>query len=184
MTIVTTDLLLSTSQALLQGSTAAGNRVYVPGDWSTWDKSYPYIRIRPGAEDRTSQGNSGINFDVVSVIRFTARVSAPAQANDGGAAAAEAALWALKRQIEIAIINAPQLRTALISDYPYTHAEVEVSSEGREHYAELVMDIAMAFYQGAEAFCQPPTVPLDGIDVTQTGSSKGPGLTVTFPEEE
>ncbi len=164
MTVTTTDVLLGVVQTLLTGTTAAGTNVYLPGDWPSWDGRYPYIRVRPLREHKESQGNAGINFEVVATIRITARVSAPAQAADAGADNAETALWVLGRQIETTVINAQSLKV-LISEFPFVDTEVEVNADGREHYAELVMDIGLAFYQGAEAFAPQTTVPLTEMTV-------------------
>jgi hypothetical protein len=165
MTLVTTAGLLQTTLDLLTDTTAASGNVYGPGDWSTWDGGYPYIRVRPLREHKESQGNGGINFEVTSIIRVTARVSSPAMSSDAGAAAAEAALWALGRQIEVAVINAYSLKAYQLSEFPFVDTQVAVSAEGNEHYAELVMDIAMQFYQGPEAFAQAPQIALTQITI-------------------
>lgn len=166
MTITTTAGLQDLVQGiLLAANTSAGNRVYVPGDWPTWDMQYPALLCRAMRDDKQANSRSGVSFTVTSTIRVTGRVQAPADAGEDGALVAETAAWFLARQVEVAVINQYQL-TLQLQQFPFVRTEIKVSSEGREHYAEFVMDIGMEFYQGEEAFCQPAASALTEVNVT------------------
>ncbi|MTK12702.1 MAG: ABC transporter permease [Clostridiaceae bacterium] len=161
----TTPVLLKLVQTVLTGATAAGSNVFVPGDFPTWEGEYPVLLVQAPHERKESQGNGGINYDVTSTIRITGRVSAPAQAGDIGALVAEDAAWALARQIEMAVINQYQVMLPL-EEMPFIDTQIKVSAEGREHFAEIVMDIGMKFYQGWEAFAPQQAAPLEEVTVT------------------
>ncbi|SRR5579859_533403 len=165
MTVTRTAGLLALVQTILTGSTAAGQNVFVPGDWPTWAGEFPLLFCQAIREQKVQQGRSGLNFEVTTTIRVTGRVAAPAQAADLGASVAEGEAWSLAQQVEVAIINAPALMP-LLSQFPFVDTQIKVSAEGREHFAEFVMDIGMLFYQGWEAFCQPPTETLTEVTVT------------------
>ena len=183
-TPTTTATLLNLVQTVLTGTTAAGGNVFVPGDWPTWEGEYPLLLVQALRERKDSQGNGGINFTVTSTIRITGRVSAPALAEDVGASNAEAALWALARQVEVALIN--QYDTTLqLQQFPFIDTQIRVSAEGREHFAEVVMDVGMEFYQGWEAFAPTQTTALTEVtidtDLTNVFDPNGTYSNPPFP---
>ncbi|MDR3438954.1 hypothetical protein [Telmatospirillum sp.] len=160
----TSAVLLGLVQTVLTGATMAGDRVFVPGDYPTWDGEYPAILVQAPHERKDSQGNGGINFDVTATLRITGRVQAPAQAGELGASVAEALATTLARQVEVAVINQYQVMLPL-EEIPFVDTQIKTSAEGREHFAEVVIDIGMKFYQGWEDFCPPQADALTEIVV-------------------
>lgn len=171
------------------GMPALGIQIFSPGDWPSWDGTYPYVRVSNPHEDKTSLGNAAIEFDVVATIRFTARVQVPASGDDGGAGAAESALGLLKQQIEMSIINHTRIMP-LLEQYPFVRAQTGFTSEGEKHLGELVLDIGMKFYQGPEDFFVPRAYPLTDIrfesalpdPAASNGLLPGPVLDVQPPK--
>ena len=161
------DLLDAVAAAIVAAGTDAQLRVYTPGDWPTWDSQYPAIKLRMLRETKTAIGRGEISFTVVTTIRILGQVSEPASADDGGAAAAEVALWRLKRQAEVAIINSYPL-TSLLQQFPSVDAQLAFSSEGEKHLAGIQVDLALEFYQGPEDFAPIVTTDVDAVTVTAT----------------
>ena len=181
----TTQTLVDLVVTLLDGATDAGESVYSPGDWPTYAGEYPFIRVRGVAEEKESLGRfSPSEFWTTSTVQLVARVSSPALISDGGATANEVALWALQRQIEVAVINAPAI-ARIVQNFPKVRSRVGFNSDGEEHLAELVMEIDLEYFQGADDFAQPNAVPLTTVAVTATGAPAGPdaGLTITLPQD-
>ncbi|HEV2365401.1 MAG TPA: hypothetical protein VGS12_14525 [Caulobacteraceae bacterium] len=167
MTTTTSQLLDLVVGELQAANTAAGARVFKPGDWATSQANYPVLLVRATAEDKESLGNADVQFKVTATIQVVGRVSAPALAADAGAANADEALWALARQVEVAVINAYDL-TILLQQFPFVRTKVGFSAEGEQHQAEFVMEIGLEFYQGPEDFCPPALTPITEIDVELT----------------
>lgn len=139
-------------------ATDAADRVYVPGDWPTQGDQYPILKVRLVSENKSSLGRAGINFTTVATIRVIAEVSAPAQLDNLGATAAEAQVWRLVRQVEVALINSYPL-TALLQQFPSISTQLSFTSEAATHLAGAQIDVGMEFYQGAEDFA-----PIDAVD--------------------
>jgi hypothetical protein len=158
------DLVNLSVAALKAAGTAAGDRVYSPGDWPTWDGLYPYLRVTCPDEDKQSLGPATIEFKVVATIRFLARIEAAAAVDDGGAAQAEAALGAFKQQIERTVINHPTIMP-LLEHYPFVRSRQGFTSDGEQHFADQQVDIGMQFYQGPEDFYQPVLVTLEELNI-------------------
>lgn len=167
MTAPTTiDLLMGLVQTALVGATDAGSRVFVPDDWPTWSGEYPLLLVQCAHERKESIGRgSAPEFTTTGTLRITARASAPAQAGDAGAAVVEAAAWRLKRQIEIAVINATPVMS-LIQQYPFVESQIKVSAEGETHVGEMTMALGLEWYEGAEAFAQPVTTQFTGLNIS------------------
>ena len=173
------DLLDAVAAALLAAGTDAGLRVYTPGDWPAWDNQYPAIKLRVARETKTSNGRGEISFTVVTTIRILGQVSTPASIDDGGAAAAEVALWALKQQIEVAVINSHAL-TVLVQQFPSVDAQLAFNAEGETHLAGIQIDLGVEFYQGPEDFA--PIVAPEIHEATLDASNYRPhGLDQIFP---
>ena len=115
-------------------TTACGARVYEPGDWPTWDNQYPAMKLRVIRESKVSNGRGEVSFTTTTTLRALVQVSAPASPDDGGAAATEAALWAIQRQFEVAVINNYDL-WLIIQQAPTIDAQFAYSSEGEKHLA-------------------------------------------------
>jgi hypothetical protein len=162
------DILDQVQAALVATSpgTAAGQAVYTPGDWPTVINTYPLILLSVVRERKQSLGKNGPpEFIVTATVRISGRVSAPPAAADGGGGVAEQALWALGRQIEIAVINYPPL-WQMIEQLLSSDAELAFSSEGAEHIAQVNYDLEFEYYQGPEDFYPFNPVPLQEVDLT------------------
>jgi hypothetical protein len=169
VTAPTTSLaLLALCCAAVTGYTSADDRVFKPGDWPSQEGQYPLIKMRLVAEDRQSTGRGGaIAFITVATIRLIGEVSEPASEDDAGASGAEAALWALKREIEIAIVNSYPL-TAAISNIPTMRSQLAFSSQGATHLAGVQIDVQLEFYEGPESFAPVEAVDLEEATLADT----------------
>jgi hypothetical protein len=170
-----------------QYPTAAGMNVFSPRTWATFKGQYPAIFVTTPSEDRESLGrHSAQQFTTTATIKIAARVTVPALANDAGAAQAQVALEALKVQIEQALINNPAI-TQLIQQIAYVRSEIDVSSEGDQPLAELVMQFGYEFYEGPEDFYPIAGDALDEItvdvDLTNRFDATGTYPNPPFPSE-
>ena len=168
------------------GATIAGNNVFSVLDWSTWSGSYPLIFLQTPTEEKESLGRQGApQFTVTSTLRIDARVTAPAQVNGAGAAAALAQLEVFQQQIEIALINYPPLMQ-LIQCVPFVRVKMDVNAEGAQNLGEMVMDMGLEFYQGPEDFYPIHTDPLTEItvdaDLVNVADPTGTYLDPPFPD--
>lgn len=180
---------MTTSQDLLalvygaltatDATTDAGARVYQPGDWPTQQDQYPIIKLRLASENRTSAGRNTILFTTVTTVQIIGEVSCPAEAGNAGAAAAEAALWALKRQIEIAIVNSYPL-TGEIQQFPSINTTLAFDASGSTHVASILVALSMEFPEGAENFA-----PIASHDLTKAHADvttyPGVGADISLP---
>ena len=171
--------------AALKEASVAGGNVYAVRSWPTTAQSYPIVYVKTPTEERESLGPNGApQYKVTSTIRFIARVRVPVQANDAGTAVAEAALEALKADIEVAIINNPSIMV-LLQQYPFTRSEMGINSDGDMPFGELALDIGMEFYQGPEDFYPIVGAPLEEItvdaDLTNVADPNGTYPNPPFP---
>jgi hypothetical protein len=149
----------------LLGVTDAGDSVYTPRDWHTYEGEYPVILVSAPREEKESFGERGsVEFLVVATIRIVAKTEMPAFSGDYGAEAAEGAVEQIQAQIERGVIGAPQLRQ-LVSQFVSVRSEIAVSAAGEKHRAELAMDVALEFYQGPEDFSPSVGLPLTEIAI-------------------
>lgn len=163
----------------------SGTSVFSPRDWSSNVSQYPCVFVRIDGEDRQSLGpNTAQEFETVVTIKVTARVQAPAQANDQGAVAAELALETLKSQIDAALINNPAI-TVVTEQFEFVRSELSVNSEGEQHLGELVIRYGIKFYEGPEDFFQVTAVPLTeltvDVDLTNIFDPTGTYANPPFP---
>lgn len=174
------DLLQHAYDAILQANTAAQSRVYKPGDWPTQDGGYPIVKMRLVHEQRASLGRGGaIEFTTVATIRIAAEVSGFASVDDVGATGVESQLWALKREIEVAIVNSYPL-TRLIQNIPTMTSQLAFNSDAATHVAGVQIDLSLEFYEGPESFA--PVVSDDLTEVTIVNPNLPPtGLSVDLP---
>lgn len=178
------DLLVLVYEALTTSpdTTDAGPRVFKPGDWPTQQDQYPIIRLRIANEDRQSLGRSGApEFTTIATIQALGEVSADAEAGNAGAGAAEAALWALKRQLEIAVINSYPLMTE-IQQFPSIRSTLNYDSTGSSHLASVQIDLALEFYEGPENFAPVEADPLTSISLSDTNLTPAPGFIADLPQ--
>jgi len=162
------DLLNDSHNAIVDAGTDAEDRVYKPGDWPSQPGGYPIIKMRLLAENRQSiSGSTAPEFTTTATIRFVGEVSEPAQLDDLGAAAAEAALWKLKRQIDVAVVNSYPLMKR-IQNIPSIRAQLAFNSEGATHLAGIQLDMDLEFYEGPESFAPVKTVDLNEASLADT----------------
>ncbi len=160
------DLLDLVKAAILAADTDAGNRVYCPGDWPSQASTVPQIKLRILTENRSALARSGApQFTTVTTIRAFIEVRSPAIEDDGGASAAEAAVWALKKQVDVAVVNSYPL-TSAIQYIPAMRAGFSIQADGAMHVATITMDIDLEFFEGTENFAPVDADDLDGIDLT------------------
>ena len=180
MTVTTSyDLLLLAYQALL-GTTAAADKVFKPGDWPSQEGQYPLIKMSLPLERRVANSRSGApDFTTTPTIRIIGEVSAPAKVGDAGASDAEIALWALKRQIEVAIVNSYPL-TSKIQHIPTITSQLDYSSDAATHLAGIRIDIALEFYEGPESFAPVESDDLQQVTIANTNLPPT-GLSVDLP---
>lgn len=145
---------------ILKGATDAGQSVYSPRDWATWEEDYPDLLVTLPEEAGESLGRNGApHFNVVATLRITARVCAATRENDLGAVDALVALERIREQIKAALINHPVLMRQL-QQYAGWHAKTEVTANGGNHLGELTIDLDLEFFQGPDDFYQPDATPL------------------------
>jgi hypothetical protein len=186
MNIVTSGVLQSLVAAALAGKTAAGLNVFTPRTWPTTADEMPIVLVQsPRETKQNSNGRTGpAEFFVTATIRVVARVSAKAASGDAGAVAAEFAVGLLQRQIEVAVINDDALRRA-IQKFSAVEIETGVKSEGGLVFGELVMDFALEFYQGPEAFAPVLSNPFEELaiyaDLLNVFSPSGDFADTPFP---
>lgn len=163
------DLLDLTHAAIVQAGTDAQGDVFRPGDWPTQDGQYPIIKLRLIGEDRQSASRSGpTDFTTVTTIRIVGEVSEPARLDDAGATEAEARLWALKRQIDVAVINSYPLASA-IQRVLSMRSQLAFNADSATHLAGIQTDLALEFYEGPEQFAPVDTSDLHEVDLAVSG---------------
>lgn len=150
-------------EALL-GKTVAGNNVFTPRTWPTVAGAMPIILVAPGKETKISKGRSVPMFDVFGVVRVTGRIFAKADAGNAGQVAALAAAQTLQRQIEVAVINAYALRSA-IQSFAKIETVVQVAKEGDLIFGEVVIDFGLDVFQGPEDFHPTDGDPIDELAI-------------------
>jgi len=170
MTVTSARLVKMTVKALRLARTDAGDKVYTPGDWSTRLTDFPLILVQAVHEDKQSSGRGPPSFTVVTTIRITGRVSAMGQPSDQGGEHAENMLWRLQRQIERAVINAdvfvdPDTNTPFIQQFPSIRTTLGATAEGAQQVGEIVIDLAIEYFQGPDDFYGTPEVEIAGFDL-------------------
>ena len=175
------DLLDLVQQALLTANTSAGTRVLKPGDWPAWDSQYPVLKLRVTRESKVALAASGpAEFTATTTISVLGEVSGFASADDGGAAAVEDALWALAREVEVAVIGSYPLQFS-VQEWAAVRSALNFSSEGEKHLASITIEIDLVTFQGSDQFAQIPTDDLDDVDVAATNYSPT-GATITLDQ--
>ncbi len=180
----TADLRLLAVEALT-GKTVAGSRVFSPLDQATWDGEYPALFLTTPDEHGESFGRHGAPaFTVTATLRVEARAEEPALPGDAGAARLLVDLEALRDSIKACVINYPPLMSEL-QQFSYVKSTiVPASKEAADHIGAVVIELGLEFVQGPADFFQPPTTPLEGIDITvkEPDGTQQPGLTIDLPQ--
>ncbi|MDC9591612.1 ATP-binding protein [Xenorhabdus sp. XENO-10] len=149
----------------LMGKTDAKSRVYSPRDWSTRGNDYPCILVQTPFDHKKSLGRNIPQFNTITTVRVTGRIEEFDDDTDSGAEQAELALEALREQVERAVINSYEL-TKTVQQFAEIRSQIDIDASGEGHFAQLLMDIDIEYYQGEEDFYPIETHQLDGIDVT------------------
>lgn len=158
------DLLDLVFTAIFDANTDAGIRVYRPGDWPSSSEKLPQIKLRLLREARASIARSGApQFTTTSTVRAFLEVQEPALEDDAGAGVAEAGAWALKRQVEVAVVNSYPL-TREIQQIAAIRSDLGFNSEGAMHIAVVQMDFDLEFYEGTDNFA-----PIEADDIDEMG---------------
>jgi hypothetical protein len=184
-----TDLVYAALTTSLPGTTtpptAAGSNVFKPRDWPYDATELPAIRLDLASEDKESWDSPGdAAFTVTATLPIIATVqaaagSADSGAADSGAAAVRAALMALRRQIEIAVINYPPLRTA-VEKIPFVRSSFKIKADEALHEGEVEIRLGLQFVQTAEDFYPAAVEPFELVALTGTAT---PDATAAAPYE-
>lgn len=165
MTVVTDDLIQARIVAALTGATAAGANVYTPRTWPTKATAMPFLMVQSPTEEKVSLGRSGpAQFHVTATFRVVGRVYALETGVEQAAQAALAAVGALKRQVEIAVINDGLLHQ-MVQKFASVRSITDVKTEGEATFGELVMDFGIEFYQGPEDFAPVEADPIEELAI-------------------
>ncbi len=160
------DLLDMVQQAILTAQTAAGSRVLKPGDWPAWDNVYPVLKLRVTREAKVGLGASGpAQFTATTTISILGEVTGFASADDGGAVVVEDDLWALSRQVEVAVIGSYPLQF-VVQEWAAVRSNLNFSAEGEKHLASITIEIDLVTFQDSDQFAQIPTDDLGEVDAT------------------
>ncbi|ECY3258280.1 ATP-binding protein [Salmonella enterica subsp. enterica serovar Alachua] len=169
--------------AALKGKTDAGDRVFSPRDWPTFSGDYPAILIQTHADEKRSLGRNTPQFNTTTTLRITARLDAfDSEDEANGATKAELALEKIEDQIVRALINSYEL-TRLTQQYSSVTSQVDVNSEGSGHIGQLLMLVAIEYFQGPADFYPVKINELQGIDVTvkMPDGNVQPEFSIEFP---
>ena len=172
MTTTTAEGLIDTMVALLQGdpvadppiapaTLAAAADVQAYRDWNIQTLTGPFepkITFDLPREDKLGLGRNGAAvFDSTAGITlraFASAQSAAAPGGDGGEVRVRALLKVLRRQIEVALINAPEL-WAGIQEIKRIRCDQKGSQDGNGvHLGEIIMMFEIVFRQDETDFAQ------------------------------
>ena len=155
----TAESLVDLVVAAMLGRTAAGADVQAYRDWGIQTNAgvfSPKITVDLPDEDKDGLGSAGpATFDTTAIITvhgFVSAISAAAPGGDGGEVRVRQAVTALRRQIEVAVINDAALMGE-ISRIKAVRSKMSATGDGNGvHVAEAVLQFAFVFYQGPEDF--------------------------------
>lgn len=163
----------------LTGRTDAQDRVYSPRDWPTAGADYPALLIQTPFDEKQSMGRNAPQFTSVTTLRISGRLEAFDGEADDGAIRAEAALEALREQVERSVINSYEL-TRHIQQFKHIRSVIGVDASGEGHTGQLTYEIDVEYYQGPEDFYPIETDTLSGVDVrvAMPDGTRRPGGTI------
>lgn len=165
--ITTSDDLVDLTVAALRAANVVGGNVWSYRDWPTGPYVEPIVILDLPDEDKTSLGRSGWpQFTVLATVPITIKASRLAKPDDLGALELQQDLAVIKRQIEVAVINAADL-TARLQHMPFVRTVSKIESRER-HQGQVQLQMGMEFYQGPEAFHQPELADLDVVSIEVT----------------
>ncbi|WP_288935522.1 hypothetical protein [uncultured Sphingomonas sp.] len=138
-------------QAALIGKTDAGDRVAIPGDLPTQSDQFPILKARVLSEDKQSTGHGSISFLTLLTIRINGEVSEPVDPDDDlYVATIQTKLLALKRQVEIAVINSYPL-TQIVQRLVGVQSQFAYTANA-SRLAGIQCDYTFELYQDADDF--------------------------------
>lgn len=140
-------------------------RIFSPRDWPTYEDLYPVIVVGLPSEQKESLGRNVPQFNTTVVVPIMARLKTTAAPADAGAMSAQAAIMALKRNIEVTLINDFAL-TALIQQFTRVVARLTVDAQSEYHIGEMLAEYHLETYQGPEEFAPPALIPLQQVTLT------------------
>jgi hypothetical protein len=132
-------------------------------------------------ESKVALSASGpAEFTATTTISVLGEVTGFASADDGGAAAVEDDLWALAREVEVAVIGSYPLQLS-VQEWAAVRSTLNFSAEGEKHLASITIEIDLVTFQGPDQFAQIPTDDLDEVDVAATNCPPT-GATITLDQ--
>lgn len=154
----------------LKGKTTAGERVYSPRDWPTYEEIYPAILVQTPHEVKESLGNTAPEFKVTTTVEISVRAQRFDGEENDGAMQALAELETLRDQTEKAVINSYEL-TRRIQQFSAVRSTVGLDAAGEGHMAMMLMHMDIEYYQGPEDF-----YPTELNDITEMN------ITIAMPD--
>lgn len=152
--------IVNLMQATLLNATRAGINVFVGRTWPVRLGEIPVLIVDPLYDERReSQGRAAPEFRTFTTIRLRCRVSAKGQVDDAGGLECRDQLEYIKREIELALINATPIMK-LIEGFSGIETAFRLSTEGEQNFGELVMAVSVSFVEGPEDFAPIDTAPL------------------------
>lgn len=151
---------------LLVGQTAAGSRVFTPRTFPTWKNDYPMILVRRAHEHKQGTGRNGASqFNTTGTLSIIIRCTAPGAVADAAAEIAQDAAWDIKRQVEVALVNATPLMIQL-QQIPTIDSEGRDFGDGAQPVAEVRIALALEWFEDPRSFAPPEITDLEGADVS------------------
>lgn len=181
----TADLLALAVEAL-KGATLAGDRVYSALNWPSTVVQYPLIYCKTPTEEKESASRNGAPFfTVTATLKIEARAEVGAMPNGQSAALLERQLATLCQQIQVALVNNPDLMGEL-QQVPFIRTEMNMTREANKELGEIEVAIGLEFVQGPEDFFELPTWDLDSVaitaDLANVYDATGTYVDPTFPD--
>jgi len=127
--------------AITGAGTYAGQRVFSPLTFATWDQIYPVVIVRTPREHKESLVRGQPQFNVTTTISVVGRVQRNTEAD------AEADIETLGLQIEQALFGNYALVLAT-QQFPTVEVKTTVTAEGKQWLGEVELEISAEFYQG------------------------------------
>lgn len=158
--------------------TDAQDRVDRPGVLPTQPDEYPRVKMRLVSETKQSQGRSSVGFLTSVTIRVVGEAAAPVSLDDVRVSTIEAQTWALKRQIELAIINSYPL-FSLIQQLATVQTQLSFDAQSTM-LGGVQSDFTFEIYEDESDFPPPTPADVDGFDVHLPAG--GPGFSTSTQE--
>lgn len=144
--------------------TSAEGRIDRNGVLPTQPDDYSRIKLRLISENKQSMGRSSLSFLTTPTIRIIGEVAAPVSAVDARASGIENELWALKAQIERAIINSNPLFQRV---QQLVSVQTQLAYEAQATMlAGIQSDYTFEIYETADDFAPPEVDDLTAIVVS------------------